>query len=144
MNLIGRELQSADINCCYKLSKELAAKLKGTLKLCFTRYLCVIIILFSTVLCKSYFYTYSFGNIVPRLSLLFLCSFFWIWWHPCKLYSIYIPYKVLCVFVLILQNYFWKQIWHYKSLLITTFLQSGFEYFLKNHIKGNYLTYTKA
>ena len=82
-NLIGKEFQSADINWCYKLSKELAAKLKGALKSCFTRYLCVIIILFNTVLCKSSFYTYSFGNKVPRLSLFFLCSFFWIWWHPC-------------------------------------------------------------
>ena len=75
-NLIGKEFQSADINWCYKLSKELAAKLKGALKSCFTRYLCVIIILFNTVLCKSSFYTYSFGNKVPRLSLFFLCSFF--------------------------------------------------------------------
>ena len=51
---------------------------KGTPKFYFTHYLCVVIILFNTGLCKSAFSTYSFGKLDFRLSVF---SVIWIWCH---------------------------------------------------------------
>ena len=47
---------------------------KGAMKLYFTDYLCVVIILFNTGLYKSAFFTESFGKLVLCLSALFVFS----------------------------------------------------------------------
>ena len=110
------------------LSEDFYRWIIGAVNLYFMNYLCMVIILFSTDLCKYAFSKYSFGKLSYNLSVFLglLPVLFCIWCHLRRLKNIWLTIQAL--FLLFFSHFIKMNCWKIKD---STSIQKSFEFIKK-------------